>query len=180
MRLIISGLFKEVWPRLSNMATLTLESVIHGHHIYKSRWTPLLGETLNTSLELDNEHDKYSVSIVKSGEIVGHVTRSHALNKHTFAAAKFIRLINNDALLHQVRLKTGVYSNYNDVTLKKRYFLYLYYTYYIPISFFGVSSNLIPSVNPGGTINKSGEESYVIILSCDMHYLFQNPLLHFH
>ena len=42
MRLIISGLFKEVWPRLSKMATLTLESVIRGHHIYKSRWTPLL------------------------------------------------------------------------------------------------------------------------------------------
>ena len=48
--------FKEVWPRLSNVATLFLESVIRGHHIYR---TPLLGETLNTSLELDNEHDKY-------------------------------------------------------------------------------------------------------------------------
>ena len=55
MRLIISGLFKEVWPRLSNMAALTLESVIRGHYIYKSRWIPLLRETLNTSLELDNE-----------------------------------------------------------------------------------------------------------------------------
>ena len=76
MQLIISGLFKEVWPRLSNMAALTLESVIRGHHIYKSRWTPLLGETLNTSLELDNEHNKYAVSIVKSVEIVGHVQRS--------------------------------------------------------------------------------------------------------
>ena len=51
-----------MWPRLSNMAALTLESVIRGHHIYR---TPLLGETLNTSLELDNEHDKYGVSIVK-------------------------------------------------------------------------------------------------------------------
>ena len=47
-----------------------------GHHIYNSRWTPLLGETWNTSLELDNEHDKYAVSIVKSGELVGHVERS--------------------------------------------------------------------------------------------------------
>ena len=65
MRLIISGLFKEVRPRLSNTAALTLESVICGHHTYKSRWTPLLEETLNTSFELDNEHDKYAVSIVK-------------------------------------------------------------------------------------------------------------------
>ena len=56
---------KKVWSCLLNIAALTLESVIRGHHIYKSRWTPLLGETLNTSLELDNEHDKYGVSIVK-------------------------------------------------------------------------------------------------------------------
>ena len=65
MCLIIHGLFKEVWPRLSTIAALTLDSVI-----------PLLGETLNTSLELDNEHDKYAVSTVKLGEIVGHVQRS--------------------------------------------------------------------------------------------------------
>ena len=63
MHLIIGGLFKEVWPHLSNMVALILESVIRGHHIYKSSWTPLIGETLNTSLELDNEHDKYAVSI---------------------------------------------------------------------------------------------------------------------
>ena len=63
-------------PRLSNMAALTLENVIYGHHVYKSRWTSLLAETLNTCLELDNEHDKCAVSIVKSGEIVGHVQRS--------------------------------------------------------------------------------------------------------
>ena len=56
---------QRVWPHFSNMVALTLESVIRGHHIYKSRWTPLLGETLNTCLELDNEHDKYAVSIVK-------------------------------------------------------------------------------------------------------------------
>ena len=59
MRLIIGGLFKEVWPHLSNMVALILGSVIRGHHIYKSSWTPLIGETLNTSLELD----KYAVSI---------------------------------------------------------------------------------------------------------------------
>ena len=50
--------------------------VIRGHHIYKSRWTPLLGEALNTSFELDNEHNKYAVRIAKSVEIVGHVRRS--------------------------------------------------------------------------------------------------------
>ena len=72
MRLRISGLFKKVWPRLSNTATQTLESVIRGH---KSRWTPLLGEILNTSLDQDNEHDNYVVFIVKSVEIVGHLQR---------------------------------------------------------------------------------------------------------
>ena len=60
---------------------------------------------MDSIIRRNNEHDKYAASIVKSGEMVGHVTRSHALNKHTFAAAKFIHLINNDALLHWVRLK---------------------------------------------------------------------------
>ena len=43
------------------MTPLILESVIRGHHVYKSRWTPLLGETLNTSFELDNEHTAKTV-----------------------------------------------------------------------------------------------------------------------
>ena len=84
MRLLITHAPNNQWFIQRGVASLTLESVIRGHHIYKSRWTPLLGETLNTSLELDNEHDKYAVSIVKSGEIVGHVPRSISKLFHFF------------------------------------------------------------------------------------------------
>lgn len=55
---------------------LALDSVITGHHVYKSTWTPYIGEILRGEVEENNEHDKYAVSIKKDGEIVGHIPRS--------------------------------------------------------------------------------------------------------
>ena len=48
-------------------------SIVRGHHIYKSVWTPYIGEMLPVQEELDNEHDSYAVSVQKVGIIVGHV-----------------------------------------------------------------------------------------------------------
>ena len=45
-------------------------SVIRGHHVYKSVWTPEVGEELST--EDGNEHDKYAVAVIKDGYVVGH------------------------------------------------------------------------------------------------------------
>ena len=39
-------------------------SVIRGHHVYKSVWTPEVGEELSLVTEDGNEHDKYAVAIV--------------------------------------------------------------------------------------------------------------------
>ena len=48
-------------------------SIVRGHHVYKSVWTPYIGEVLPVQEELGNEHDSYAVSVQKAGIIVGHV-----------------------------------------------------------------------------------------------------------
>ena len=55
----------------------TLESVIHGCHIYKQIWRPLVGEILTLEQEEDNNHDKFAVSLLKNATctVLGHVPR---------------------------------------------------------------------------------------------------------
>ena len=55
----------------------SLDGVIRGHHIYKSVWTPFIGEGLVLKREEpENIHDRYSVCVVKDGDaVVGHVPR---------------------------------------------------------------------------------------------------------
>lgn len=50
-------------------------SVVRGHHVYKTVWTPYVGEVLEVQEELDNHHDSYALCILKAGIIVGHVPR---------------------------------------------------------------------------------------------------------
>ena len=57
-----------------NEEMFSIVSVVRGHHICKSVWTPLLGERLPVRSETGNNH-KYAVSVVKHGGIVGHLTR---------------------------------------------------------------------------------------------------------
>ena len=45
-------------------------SVIRGHHVYKSVWTPMV------AAEDDNEHDRYTIAVMKDGYVVGHIPRS--------------------------------------------------------------------------------------------------------
>ena len=50
-----------------------MDSVVRGHHVYKSIWTPFLGEVLRVEIEEGNEEDRYVVAILKDGGvIVGH------------------------------------------------------------------------------------------------------------
>ena len=53
----------------------TLESVIHGHHLCKQIWQPLVGEMLALEREEGNNHDKFAVSLLKESTVVGHVPR---------------------------------------------------------------------------------------------------------
>ena len=50
-------------------------NVVHGHHIYKAIWTPMLGERLTVLPEMGNGHEKHAVSARKGGEIVNHIPR---------------------------------------------------------------------------------------------------------
>ena len=50
-------------------------SVVHGHHVYKSVWIPLLGKRLSVRPKSGNNHDKHAVSVVKHGGIVSMVPR---------------------------------------------------------------------------------------------------------
>ena len=52
-----------------------MESVVRGHHVYKSIWRPILGKQLVLEREEGNGHDRRAVSVMKGGNIVGHVPR---------------------------------------------------------------------------------------------------------
>ena len=50
-------------------------SVIRGHHIYKTVWSPSTGEILEAAREPNNSHDHHAVCLRKAEVIVGHVPR---------------------------------------------------------------------------------------------------------
>jgi len=57
------------------MATCAIDSVVHGHHVYKDIWTPFLGEELQCC-RAGNVHDLHAVAMNKPGTgTVGHVKR---------------------------------------------------------------------------------------------------------
>lgn len=53
--------------------TYAYSSVIRGHYIYKSIWTPVVGETLEARIEENNIHDRFAISVLREDKIVGHV-----------------------------------------------------------------------------------------------------------
>ena len=60
------------------LQSLSIDSVIWGHHIYKDIWTPFIGEQLDLQHDLNNACDRYAVTIIKKDEIVGRVPRELA------------------------------------------------------------------------------------------------------
>ena len=52
-----------------------VDGVIRGVHVYKFVWQPAMGEVLLLQREIGNCHDRYSVSLKKNRETVGHVPR---------------------------------------------------------------------------------------------------------
>ena len=57
------------------VAILERESCIRGYHVYQSSWEATIGETLGCRREPTNEIDRYSVAVIKSGAVVGHLPR---------------------------------------------------------------------------------------------------------
>ena len=46
------------------MEEYTIESIVPGHHVYKSIWHPILGEHLILEREEGNGHDRHAVSVM--------------------------------------------------------------------------------------------------------------------
>ena len=60
----------------TDMEILKKNSVITGHHIYKTMWTPFIGEMLPAEREEGNLYDRCAISLTRDGKIVGHMPRS--------------------------------------------------------------------------------------------------------
>ena len=46
------------------MEEFEITSVVRGHHVYKTIWTPVVGEMLLLKTEDNNEHDLYAVAVL--------------------------------------------------------------------------------------------------------------------
>ena len=57
------------------MDAFEFSSCVRGHHIYKSSWTPILGEELECRREAGNSSDPYAIAVIRMSAIVGHVSR---------------------------------------------------------------------------------------------------------
>ena len=57
---------------------LAIESTVRGHHVYKRRWTPAIGEEFNVLAEAGNIHDRFAVAVYRDDSIVGHLPREIA------------------------------------------------------------------------------------------------------
>ena len=49
--------------------------MLRGHHVYKSTWTPRLGETFQVRQDAGNSHDRRTVALLQNQAVVGHVPR---------------------------------------------------------------------------------------------------------
>ena len=54
------------------MEVHAIESVIRGHHVYKSIWHPILGEQLTHEKGDGNDDDRYAVSVVGISSTMYH------------------------------------------------------------------------------------------------------------
>ena len=58
--------------------SLSFSSIIRGHHVYNTSWTPYLSEELVLAAEESNLFDRHAVAVLKNGEIVGHMPQELA------------------------------------------------------------------------------------------------------
>ena len=81
--LLIPGSFKFVYE-------VEFSSVIRGHHVYKGKWTPTLGESLTCRKDERNEankHDEYAIGTYLHNQLVGHVAMELSYLVYTFLRA---------------------------------------------------------------------------------------------
>ena len=53
-----------------------MKSTVMGFHVYRNKWEPVIGEILNTRMELQNEVDKNAVAVLdKEKSVIGHLPK---------------------------------------------------------------------------------------------------------
>lgn len=51
-----------------------INTFVMGYHVYKSNWTPSVGDEFHGFMEPTNKMDKYAVAVRKNdGEVIGHL-----------------------------------------------------------------------------------------------------------
>ena len=58
---------------MAELEECSLESVVRGHHIYKTIWQLFVGGTLAMDREEGSSHDGFAVSLLKDAIVIGHV-----------------------------------------------------------------------------------------------------------
>ena len=61
--------------KMANESRLCVKSVIRGYHVYKDEWTPDVGDGFDGRIDKDNRFDRYTVAVIVSDNVVGHVPR---------------------------------------------------------------------------------------------------------
>lgn len=67
--------------------SISFDSCVRGHHVYKNIWTPVIGQTLLAIPEFGNVHDPYAVAMVSSTDtdtVLGHLPRNISTLSHIF------------------------------------------------------------------------------------------------
>lgn len=59
----------------SDEESFQLESSVRGHHVFKSVWTPVVGQLLQVQAETGNSHDAYAIAVILDDNLVGHLPR---------------------------------------------------------------------------------------------------------
>ena len=59
----------------SSSTSISVESIVRGHHVFKEVWSPRRGDKFYLQVEEFNRCDRYAVAIVVDEETVGHVPR---------------------------------------------------------------------------------------------------------
>ena len=59
----------------TTMATFEKGCFVRGYHVYGRVWDAVIGEHLTCRREPTNEKDRYAVTVLKDGNVIGHLPR---------------------------------------------------------------------------------------------------------
>ena len=65
--------FSLVTARSQKMETYEVNSCVHGHHIFRGIWNPMIGEQLVGKREASNIQDVYAVAVIVERERNPHI-----------------------------------------------------------------------------------------------------------